>query len=244
MKSLYWPALCFLSAFINIPTLLAQEAQDTTAAYKWFDAVVGKENTGILTGIEYIEKHVTVNQWQKTLGSIFYTPGTVVYDGQPYYDVDMKYNVYDDLLLLRGMGSAPLQLHKPKVQEFSLDGYEFINVNADTTAAVHGFYEVLLETKDFSLLKKHRKRYKKFYEREYSYHEFYEATPRYAIAREGTYHPANSRSEVISAFPDHRREIREFYRERRKQARNNPDDFMRELAGRLVQLSNSNTIRE
>lgn len=244
MKSIIWSALFFLSAISFSPALVAQQVQDTTAAYNWFDGVVGKENTGLLNGIEYVEQHVTVNQWQKTLGGIFYNPGTVVYDGQPYYNVDMKYNVYDDLLLVRASGSKPLQLHKSRVQEFSLDGYDFININADTTAAVHGFYEVMMETDNFSLLKKHKKWGKKFLDRSYTYFEFYDAAPGYAVAMGENYHPANSRREVIRAFPDHRREIRRFYRERRKQARNNPDDFMIELAGRLVQLLKSNTYGE
>ena len=244
MKSIFWPALFFLSAIINSPVLVAQEVQDTTAAYKWFDQVVGKENTGILNGIEYIEQHISLNEYQKFLGSIYYTPGTVVYEGQAYYDVDLKYNVYDDLLLMRSNNSSPLQLHKSRVQEFSLNGNDFINIQTDTTAAVHGFHEVLVENEEFSLLKKHRKYFKKFFDREYAYYEFYENSPGYAIAKGEGYHPANSRREVISAFPDHAREIRQFYRERRKQARNNPDNFMTELAGRLAQLSILNTSAE
>ncbi|MCM4160974.1 hypothetical protein FHG64_06115 [Antarcticibacterium flavum] len=241
MKSLNWPFLFLFSAIINIPPLAAQEAQDPMAAYKWFDAVVGKENTGLFNGIEYIEQHVTVNDRQKFLGSIYYSPGSLVYEGQPYYEVDMKYNVYDDLLLLRGTGSKPLQIHQSRIAEFHLDGYDFININADTTAAVHGFYEVLLETGQLKLLKKHRKKYRKFLDRSYTYYEFYDDTPGYAIAIEEDFHPANSRREVISAFPGNAREIRRFYRERRKLSKNNPDIFMRELAGRLEQLSHSNT---
>lgn len=244
MKSISWSVLIFLSAFIVPPPLVAQEVQDTSAAYKWFDGVVGVENTGLFNGIEYIEQHITINEQQKFLGGIYFTPGRVIYDGQPYFDIEMKYNVYDDLLLLRGTGSKPLQLHTSRVQEFSLYGHDFINITGDTGAAVQGFYEVLLETDELSLLKKHTKRHKKFLDRSFVYFEFYEDTPRYAIAHRGEYHPVNSRREVIRAFPGLAREIRQFYRARSKQARSNPDLFMKELAALLVQSSTSNTFHK
>lgn len=244
MKNISWPSIFFLSALFIQLSVVAQEVQDNVVPYKWFDGVIGVENTNLLNGIEYIEQHVTINEHQKFLGSIYFTPGWLVYDGQPYYDLDMKYNVYDDLLLLRGTGSKALQLHKSRVQEFSLDGHDFVNINADTTAAVKGFYEVMLETEVLSLLKKHTKNRKKYLDRSFTYFEFHEDTPRYAIEHQGQYRPMNSRREVIRAFPDHAREIRQFYRERRSQARSNPDLFMIDLSKKLFQLSSSTTLQE
>lgn len=244
MKFICSPALLLLSAIIFPAPLPAQEVQDSTAAFKWFDAVVGVENTGLLNGIEYIEQHVSVNDRQKFLGSVLFTRGSVVYNGQPFYDVEMKYNVYDDVLLLRGIGNKPLQLHKSRVREFSINGLHFLNIREDSTAAVNGFHEVILDTDTLTLLKKHTKKRKKYLDRSFTYFEFEEDTPRYAFGYKGVYHPANSRREVINAFPDHAPDIRKFYREERSRAKSNPDLFMTNLSKRLNQLTSSNTLTE
>lgn len=74
----------------------------------------------------------------------------------------MKYNVYDDLLLLRGTGSQPLQVHKSRVEKFSINGLDFINIRVDSTASVHGFYEIMLQDQDHLLLKQHKKSLRNF----------------------------------------------------------------------------------
>lgn len=235
MNSSNWRLLIFLLIISISPTLVAQEVKDPAPVYKWFDGVVSVVNTGLYNGIEYIEEHRTINEQQKFFKNIYYAPGRVVYDDQPYYNIDMKYNVYDDLLLLRGTGSKPLQLHKSRVQEFSLFGHDFVNITGDTTGVVKGYYEILLETEDFTLLKKHKKKDKKFLDRSFTYFEFHEDTPRYAIAYEGNYYPVNTRREVNRIFPEHSREIRRFYRENRTLSKNNYDLFMTELLKKLIQ---------
>src|SRR5690606_1725724 len=166
-------SLCLITCTLSSP-VLAQEIRDSKLAYNWFDQVVGIENTGLFNGIEYIEQHVTINDRQKFLGSIYFTAGNLVYNGMPYYDVEMKYNVYDDLLLLRGTGSQPVQVHKSRVEKFSINGLDFINIRVDSTASVHGFYEIMLQDQDHLLLKQHKKKLKKFLDRSFTYFEFEE----------------------------------------------------------------------
>lgn len=246
MRIIRLHALFFISALVFIPSLVAQESRMTqdSAAYNWFDKMVGIGNSGILNGPEYIEQHVTVNEQQKYFSDIYFSPGSVVYNGQPYYNIEMKYNVFNDLLLLRGTGTNPLQLHKNRIKEFNLKGTHFINISADTTAPVNGFHEVLLQTETLSLLKKHTKKLKKFLDRSFTYFEFYDDIPLYAIEYREEYLPVNSRRQLIQAFPEYAAPIRQFYRERRSEARNNPDLFMTNLAKNLGQLLSSNILKE
>lgn len=75
-------SLCLITCTLSSP-VLAQEIRDSKLAYNWFDQVVGIENTGLFNGIEYIEQHVTINDRQKFLGSIYFTAGNLVYNACP-----------------------------------------------------------------------------------------------------------------------------------------------------------------
>lgn len=225
MKDLKTFAVLVFVVHLTQPVIFAQEARDSIIAHNWFDSQIGVGNTHLYNGIEYIEQHVTVNEKQKFLGSTLFTPGWVVYEGQPYYDVPLKYNVYDDLLLLKSSGEKPLQLHKNLIESFNLSGLTFTNVPSES-GGVEGFHEVLVEQEGGKLLKKHTKKRKKFLDRSFTYYEFSEDTPQYAIYYNSAYHPANNLRQVVKAFPDHAREVRAFYREQRSLARSNPDQFM------------------
>lgn len=228
--------LAVISIFFPFHQMAAQVSRDSIVAYNWFDGIVGIENTDLFNGVEYIEQHVMINEKQKYFRSVLFLPGSVVYDGQRYFDVEMKYNVYDDLLLLKGIGEKPMQLHKDLVTEFSLEGHSFINIQADGSD-VEGFYELLLEEEQLRLLKKHTKKPQKFLDKSFTYYEFHDDTSRYAVYYREDYFPVNNRRQVLRAFPDHSGEIRRFYRRNQSLAKSKPDAFMTGLFKELSRLS-------
>lgn len=218
---------------LNNQLLNAQEARDSIIAYTWFDSMIGQENTGLFDGIEYIEEHVTINDKQKFLGSVLFLPGSVVYRNEPYYNIELKYNVFDDLLLVKNRRGEAIELHKNRIKRFEIAGKTFENIRDTLEGNASGFYEVLLDTPQIELLKKHRKKRSKFLDRAFTYYEFTDGTPLYVIFNNGDYSPVNSRREVIRAFPQKAAQIRDFYRSHRAIAEMDRDQFMLQLLREL-----------
>lgn len=229
MKDIRIFSVVILFLLIDHQVTFAQEARDSITAYTWFDGVVGQENTNLFNGIEYIEQHATVNDRQKFLGSVLFLPGNVVYGNEPYFNIELKYNVYDDLLLVKNLRGEAIELHKKRIKQFEIAGNSFVNVRDTLQGNASGFYEVLLNTPQIELLKKHRKKQRKFLDRAFTYYEFTDDTPQYVIFREGNYFPANTRREVIRVFPEKAAQLRDLYRTHRNLANQDKDQFMLQL---------------
>lgn len=197
---------------LQFPYLYGQEISNKALTYNWFDKIVGAENLGISNGIEYVERHRTINEKHKFFKSFDFLPGSVVYDGQPYFNVDLKYNVYDDLLIGRitnSLGKTILQLHKDKIKSFIIDGHEFINVPKHEGLEA-GFYEVLAKNDVLYLLTKHLKEQNTILDKEFVYHEFEPDIPKYAFVYNDTY-TLIKKENIIQLFPEREENINEFY---------------------------------
>lgn len=217
------PHMKLIRALSGILILLLNLAGSVTYAqahaeretYLWFDKVTGLENTDLFNGKEYLEQHVIRNGKHKYLISAVYAPGYIQYEGQPYFDIPLRYNVYDDLLLVKIQnreGEVSFELHKSRIERFQIRDHFFIHIGGEEGGnEAQGFYEILLEEPGLSLLKKHRKKQKKFLDRNYTYYEFETDEPEYLYKVEGNYNKVGSRRSLFADFPDSRRKIREYY---------------------------------
>ncbi|WP_431122020.1 hypothetical protein [Flagellimonas flava] len=141
---------------------LGQSSIQDKDHYNWFDKTTGIENTNLLEGTLTVEKYGAVDGTHKFYASNDYLKGYIVFDGETYFDVDMKYDLYEDELLLPLRSDAQVQLLKlvkERISEFVIDGRRFIVVihKGEGQAKVTSFYEMMSETPWFRLLKKHKK---------------------------------------------------------------------------------------
>ncbi|WP_422348408.1 hypothetical protein [Flagellimonas sp.] len=141
---------------------LGQSSIQEKDHYNWFDKTTGIENTNLLEGTLTVAKYGTVDGTHKFYASNDYLKGHIVFDGETYFDVDMKYDLYEDELLLPLRSDAQVQLLKlvkERISEFVIDGRRFLAVvhEGEGQAKVTSFYEVLSENPLFRLLKKHKK---------------------------------------------------------------------------------------
>ncbi len=222
-------SLVFLIALKSVYAT-GQEPGDNKA-YTWFDNIIGLENTGLFNGVEYLEKHLTINEKQKYLFSNQYLSGTITYDGQPYYTIDMKYNVYDDLLLVKLKsrdGETAFQLHKDLIAGFVLEGHGFINIRNKEAeqAGIYGFYEILADEPDIQLLKKHTKKQKKKLDKQTTYYEFENDDPVFVVAVNSQYFSIRNHRSLIRIFPEHKEEIRKYFRTQKGLRRSGPESFL------------------
>lgn len=210
----------------------SQNSEELETSYKVFDKAIALENTGLSNGVEYLEQHIIRNDQHKYFLSSDFMSGNLQYDGQPYFDISLKYNIYDDILLVllqNSGGVSNFELHKENVDSFNIKNHDFIRVPSKESSEVQGFHEVLLNLPEVMLLKKHVKKISKHLDRNFTYYEFENDDPQHVIYYRDSYFPINSRRDVQKIFPDHEKQIRIFYRSNRQLRKENPDRFLSQL---------------
>ncbi|WP_324719611.1 hypothetical protein [Salinimicrobium sp. HB62] len=230
-----------LTVFLYGFSARAQEIPtELQKAYEGFDATIGIQNTDIFTGIEYIEKHRMVNEKHKFFGSDLYVPTTVFYEGQPYFKIPVRYNIFDDLLLVKlpsQRGETEFQLFPNRLDGFYLNSRKFINVY-EADSDISGIYELLYEDPQLQVLKKYRVSQQKISRRELVHYEFKQKSSEYFFKYKNNYYELN-RGNLLELFPEHKSEVREYYRDYRKQARVQQDGALVAMFQRLSNLSNA-----
>lgn len=211
--------------------------------YSWYDGQTGMENSSLFRGIEYVEAHRMINEKHKFFEFQEFQKGSVTYDGQTYHNLPLKYNIYDNLLLVnlqQGQRNSFFQLFSDKVDEFQINGHKFQYLQAGNNTDIVGFYEVINEDGDFKIFKKHVKNMRELRDKNFAYNEFGAADPDYIFQFNNEFFELDNRRDLFSKFPDLKNEIRGFYRTYRKQSKNYPDAFMKSLANEMnAQISNS-----
>ena len=233
----FFSSLLFLSWFFSI---YGQNSSEVVL-FNAFDEHVGIENTGLYQGIVYVEKYRTINERVHFHKGVNFLPGSVYYDGQWYYNLDVKYDVYDDKVLLRLVteaGGGTIQLFKGYLDEFVLDGEHFVKILEKDAPLLseHGFYAISMEGIYFTLYTKYTKRSFEKRDKKFLYYEFLNGSSEYALFYKGQYHRFNSKKEVIDLFPELKKEIKAFYGLARTQSKADPNGFKISLAKRIELL--------
>jgi hypothetical protein len=151
--------------------------------------------------------------------------GRVIYDLQPFYGIDLLYDVFGDELLVRYIGlngSTIVQLIKAKVASFEIAGHNFVNVDLKSghDPKLSGFYEILLGGKWFGFYKKHLKKIIRKSDKESIYYAFADKQI-YYIKQNGNFHEVSSIRDLFILFPENKNALQQFnnqYKELRKSA--------------------------
>lgn len=223
---------------------LAQESfpsGDLRKAYEGFDATIGIQNTRIFTGLEYIEEHRMINEKNKFFLKDEFRAGTVVYEGQPYFNIPLKYNVFDDLLLVQlpsDRGETVFRLLPNRLNSFVLNSREFVNV-WEKDSEFSGIYELLYDSQNLRLLKKYEMSLNKVSGRQLVHYEFEPRRPQYFFSYEGEYYDLSQKN-LSNLFPNQRSVVKEQYRKFRKQKREQKENALIAMFQTLAPLSNDN----
>ena len=192
----------------------AQNNSRNGSHYNWYDAIVGVENNGLYVGYEYKDQYRITEEYHKFFQSHDFLKGSLTYNGQTYYEQQLKYNVFEDELIIklknRG-GETVMQLIKDELDGFSINGHQFhkfknIEDNSDTS----GFYEVLKNYPQFRLLKKHSKRRIKKLDKNVVYYEYKERKHLYFILYDNVSYEVRSKKDFLNIFPEHKEELKNF----------------------------------
>jgi hypothetical protein len=144
-------------AFVSVSASVCfgQTTSSLITNEKWFDSIVGVENSGIINGPEY-KVELQGAKSNPFLGKEE-PNGIVVYDGK-VYAVPLLYDIYKDELVVKHLTSSGrawlIQLEKSLVSEFIVNGRRFRNFGSG-----RGFHEIIFESTNLQVLAKRAKRY-------------------------------------------------------------------------------------
>ena len=228
----------FLALMACAFNLQAQESSQRDY-YIWFDDQVGIENTGLFNGIRYKEMYRIKNGKHKFYKSPEFLTAHLHYDGQPYYDIPLKYDLFEDQLIISlqtNAGSSIIQLLKEKVTGFELDDKRFVQINGieifKSKEISDGFYEVLEEGASLTLYKKHRKLRKKVLEKQSILNEF-RNDDLYYVHHGELFYPVKNKNDLIKIFPERKKQINAYFSGNKYLMDTDYDLFMTQIADRI-----------
>lgn len=216
------------------PCAKGQQNIPSKSVFLLFDQLVGMENTELFEGMEYVERHRMINEKHKFFRTFDFVPSVVTYDGQAYYNIPLKYNVYEDLVVVElqtSKGKKRFRLFEEKLDRFQIGIHEFIDL--EKPPGKEGIYELLLEKQDFLLLKKYKKNLKNAFDRQLLYHEFEPEEPEFLLLRNESLITLD-RGNILDLFPKKKADVRKFYRDKRRLRKDDPELFLIELFSTFI----------
>lgn len=233
--------------FINTVSIHSQTNSSNKGTYDWFDNKIGDENTGIYNGIIYKEKFRTLNNNHKFFLTSQFSKGNIIYNGQPYYNIEMKYDIYEDLLIVKLPNHSEyfiVQLINDKIDEFSINNNKFLKISGKHEVffneTISGFYEISFQSKDLNLFKKHIKSRKERIVGNFVYSKFKDESE-HIIFFNDRYYKINSKKYLIKLFPNLKKNIDNFYNSNKQLLNIDKDTFMTHLMEHISSLINNKT---
>ena len=234
-----------LFTMISFKSMVGQITQKEPDFYNWFDDKVNRFNTGLFNGLEYIEQYRTINNRYKFFKSSEFQTGSIVYDGQFYDKVLLKYDLNTDELLFNVGYNYPyptLILFKSKVKSFKLGESDFVHIAmGEGNNQMSGFYELLLVGDPITLLKKNKKKRFKRIKGNTVYYEFGQ-DDEYFIKLKGEYHEIKTKKDINRLMPDKKEFIDNYFNPALKKY--NQDTFWSSFFNKLADTFISEKVRE
>ena len=227
---------CFIALFVPF-SLLAQLSKTPPQVYDTFDSIVGEQNMELYNGPLFRELATGGSDSHAYFLESGFLMGDIVFDEQPYFDQNVKYNVHlDEILVTPKYNPTGLlvRLVKSKVKAFVIRQHQFVRLPSEVQGSEsYGYVEVLAEQRGNMLLKKYRKKSVESRKESRVVIEF-EESKEYILLMDGELLEANSKSQWNRAFSDKKKELGNFFKQNRIAFRKDKDTFFRLLFNKLA----------
>ncbi len=201
--------------------------------YKWFDEQIGLQNTDLYNGVRYVTQFRTLPNDFRFFKNDDYHLAKITFDQQPYYDIPIKYDLFQDEIVAKLQGSngeSIVYLNKFFISEFSFLDKTFVQLNSQSSnEPVQGFYELAVYNEPIELYIKYYKQKKEFIKQKSLYHKF-SLKVSYLLKYEGQYYVVSSKSDIQKILPNFKKQINSFFQANKKIKKDNPTEFMKMLA--------------
>lgn len=205
----YFPLLFGMIALVT-------SAQNTTAISTQFDQTIGRNNLGYNNGTIHINSLRSANDTHRYFNTDKYIIGTLVYDGQVYTDIPLKYDLLKDIAVAKIDGennALGINLITHKTNYFQFGGKKFVNLNYQNAARpkfIEGFYEEDLLSDQFAFYTKHAKESSEVLRTNGVFYQ-YELSRKFVFQYQNVFYRLNSKGDVVSVFPQFEKEIDVFF---------------------------------
>ena len=207
--------LCFGLSILFPQQSFSQVSKVNSNYLDWFDKIIGIENIGLYNGVAYIPKFNVYEDSHPYFISQEFQKGDLFYNGQPYFNINLKYDIFFDEILIevnKGFGKGTVQIIKDKVEGFQIRENKFVNLNHDSEKInLNGFYEIISEFENFNLYKKHNLKTSRISDNRIVYRKFKITAPTYYLQYKNDFYQIKSRKDLVKIFPSYKKEIYEYY---------------------------------
>lgn len=197
----------------------------------YFDKIVGEEILNINNGKIHIDPYNLKNSHNYYSNKNF-VKGSVFYDNQLYENVLIKYDIYKDQLVksFENNNSFGITLTNEKTDYFLIEDKRFVNIDNKYKfpKVITGFFEEKYLGKNISLYIKHFKTTKETIIESSLYNEFKEYSD-YQLLYNSTFTAVNTQKEILTAFPQLKKEIRDYYKKNKIPEETKPYQFKADL---------------
>tara|TARA_R110002051_G_scaffold111608_2_gene184221 strand:- start:24929 stop:25597 length:669 start_codon:yes stop_codon:yes gene_type:complete len=180
----------------------SQQTYSKPIYYDWFDTTIGKTNTSIFQGMEYVEAYPMAENKHRFFEDFQFTQGSINFDEQDYYNVFYKYDAFGDQIILKASqltGASAILLTKEKIKTFTIGEHHFLNLKENNPKINNGFYEILENNEFFTIYKKYRKKVTKKLDKVYAYYSFIDKYE-YFVFYKNDYYAIKSPKDLGSIF--------------------------------------------
>lgn len=237
---------CFFYAFMGTLAILVffhpiqvlgQVGNTKSVVYSILDSVIGEPDMELYNGPIFKEDVLVDDASHSYFLNSGFVVGDLSYKSQQYFDQKLKYNIHlDELLVTPKFSQSALlvQLEKSHVEEFTIQGNKFINVNHIIDSRPNlGYMQVLGEFNGNLLLKKHIKKRVQSKNRERVTIQ-YQNEEKYFIIIDNQIFNVNSKSRWKSLFKDQKAKINRFYDRFKLNYKTDKDRFFMNLFDELL----------
>lgn len=210
--------------------------QNNKELYVAFDQHIGLENSVLNKGVLYTGNYRILNDKHQFFSTTEFQPVDLKYNGQYYYNVMLKYDLFLDELVCSVANSkiSSFIINKNEVEEFVVQDKLFVNtdhLNLSSGKAVSGFVETVESSKGM-LLVKYSKTKKERIKGSAVFTTFHENHTFYYLI-DGVVYDFNSKSDIKSLFPDKQVLINDLYKTNKDLEKQDKVSFIKKIANQL-----------
>lgn len=242
-KSLCY-ALFLILILGNFTSVFGQN-NDDKSLYNWFDNALGKENSEVNNGAIHLNYDKTLNNESRYFGDTnVFANGSVNYENQDYFDVNLKYDILNDDLVFNPKSIESnyigINLNKEKIKSFSINKKNFVNLSTPTLPPdiSKGFYEESVVGKSFTFYIKHYKTRSESI-KDYGVFAKYTYKTEFILFFKNKFERINSKKSIVNQFPEYKKKINDFYTMNDYLEKENRIKFMENLMIYINNLLNS-----
>lgn len=239
--------LLLLTIFISITFKIHSQTNSDIQLYTKFDSIVGKENLGLNNGTLHTNQYKTINDNNMYFITDKYSVENVVYDNQPYYNVNLKYDIYRDQIVCNPYGQADyigINLIPDKIISFSFRGKNFVNLSLEKKPNqdyIKGYYEEITIGNQINLFIKYHKNILEVISNEFIYYTFSE-TNNFIVKYKDIFYITNTKKEITRVFPQFKNEINSYFNKNKSVEKSNKiiftQNLLTQINGFLISKSN------